>query len=136
MADQDWAEEDLELRANFENSRFASLTPEFVEQSIEFEIAGLIVVCKIDAIFADGDGFLVVDWKSGSSPKTEVELESRAIQLALYRIAFAKWKQIGVEKVSASFFFAGDGKEVMPNRLLSEGELLAALEAAKTARRG
>ena len=136
LADQDWAEEDLELRANFENSRFANLTPEFVEQSIEFEIAGLIVVCKIDAIFADGDGFLVVDWKSGSSPKTEEELAARAIQLALYRIAFAKWQQIGIEKVSASFFFAADGKEIMPNRLLSEVELVAALEEAKTARRG
>ena len=136
LADQDWAEEDLELRANFENSRFANLTPEFVEQSIEFEIAGLIVVCKIDAIFADGDGFLVVDWKSGSSPKTEEELAARAIQLALYRIAFAKWQQIGVEKVTASFFFAADGKEIMPNRLLSEVELVAALEEAKTARRG
>jgi DNA helicase-2/ATP-dependent DNA helicase PcrA len=136
LADQDWAEEDIELRANFENSRFASLKPEFVEQSIEFEIAGLIVVCKIDAIFADGEGYLIVDWKSGASPKSESELQSRAIQLALYRIAFAKWLKIGVEKVSASFFFAADGKEVMPNRLLSESELVAALETAKITRRG
>ena len=85
---------------------------------------------------AESGGFLIVDWKSGSSPKTEEELAARAIQLALYRIAFAKWQQIGVEKVTASFFFAADGKEIMPNRLLSEVELVAALEKAKTARRG
>ena len=136
LADQDWAEEDLELKANFENSRFATLKPDFVEQSIEFEIAGLIVVCKIDAIFAQSGGFLIVDWKSGSAPKSEADLKSRAIQLALYRIAFAKWQGIGLEKVSATFFFASDGKEVMPDRLLSEQELVTAIEDARTARRG
>jgi DNA helicase-2/ATP-dependent DNA helicase PcrA len=136
LADQEWAEEDLELKANFENSRFASLKPDFVEQSIEIELAGLIVVCKIDAIFAEAGGFLIVDWKSGSAPKAEADLTTRAIQLALYRIAFAKWQGIGVEKVSAAFFFAADGKEVMPDRLLSEQELVAAIEDARTARRG
>jgi DNA helicase-2/ATP-dependent DNA helicase PcrA len=136
LADQDWAEEDLELKANFENSRFATLKPDFVEQSIEFEIAGLIVVCKIDAIFAEAGGFLIVDWKSGSAPKSEADLKSRAIQLALYRLAFAKWQDIGLEKVSATFFFASDGKEVMPERLLSEQELITAIEDARTARRG
>jgi len=136
LADQDWAEEDLELKANFENSRFATLKPDFVEQSIEFEIAGLIVVCKIDAIFAESGGFLIVDWKSGSAPKSEADLKSRAIQLALYRLAFAKWQGIGLEKVSATFFFASDGKEVMPERLLSEQELITAIEDARTARRG
>jgi DNA helicase-2/ATP-dependent DNA helicase PcrA len=136
LADQDWAEEDLELKANFENSRFATLKPDFVEQSIEFEIAGLIVVCKIDAIFAESGGFLIVDWKSGSAPKSEADLKSRAIQLALYRIAFARWQGIGLEKVSATFFFASDGKEVMPDRLLSEQELVTAIEDARTARRG
>ena len=94
------------------------------------------MVCKIDAIFAEANGFLIVDWKSGSAPKSEADLKSRAIQLALYRIAFAKWQGIGLEKVSATFFFAADGKEVMPERLLSEQELVAAIEGARTARRG
>ena len=136
LTEQDWAQEDLDLRANFENSRFAILNPEFVEQSIEFELGGLIVVCKIDAVFAVNDGFQVVDWKSGSSPKTADELAAKAIQLALYRLAFAKWQGVGVEKVQASFFFAADGKEVVPERLLSEDELIAAIETARTARRG
>jgi DNA helicase-2/ATP-dependent DNA helicase PcrA len=126
----------LELRANFENSRFANLKPDFVEQPIEIELAGLIVVCKIDAIFAEADGFLIVDWKSGSAPKSEADLRSRAIQLALYRIAFAKWQGIGLERVSAAFFFAADGAEVRPERLMSEQELVVAIEEARTARRG
>jgi DNA helicase-2/ATP-dependent DNA helicase PcrA len=135
LADQDWAEEDLDLKAIFENSRFAYLSPEFVEQSIEFELGGLIVVCKIDAVFEANGGYQVVDWKSGSSPKAKADLEARAIQLALYRLAFAKWRGVGVEKVQASFFFAADGKEVVPERLLAESELIAAIEAARTARR-
>lgn len=135
LTDQDWAEEDLDLKANFESSRFSSLTPDFVEQSIEFELAGLVVVCKIDAVFGQGDGFLVVDWKSGASPKVQSEIDQRAIQLALYRLAFAKWKGVGLEKVQASFFFASDGVEVVPEKLPTETELVEAIEAARTARR-
>ena len=135
LADQDWAEEDLDLKANFEKSRFANLEPEFVEQSIEFELAGLIVVCKIDAVFLINGEFQVVDWKSGASPKSEKDLNSRAIQLALYRLAFAKWQAIGVERVKASFFFAADGIEVVPEQLPSEWELVQAIEKARTARR-
>jgi DNA helicase-2/ATP-dependent DNA helicase PcrA len=135
LSDQDWALEDMELRANFENSRFASLEPEFIEQSIEFELAGFVVVCKIDAVFHANGEFQVVDWKSGSSPKSKDDLEARAIQLALYRLAFAKWKGIGIDRVQASFFFAADGKEVVPAQLPSESELVQAIEKAKTARR-
>jgi DNA helicase-2/ATP-dependent DNA helicase PcrA len=135
LSDQDWAMEYLELKANFESSRFASMEPEFIEQSIEFELAGFIVVCKIDAIFLTDGEYQVVDWKSGSSPKSKEDLDARAIQLALYRLAFAKWRGIGVERVRASFFFAADGKEVIPAVLLSENELVEAIEKARTARR-
>jgi DNA helicase-2/ATP-dependent DNA helicase PcrA len=135
LSEQDWAIEDLELKANFENSRFASLEPEFIEQSIEFELAGFIVVCKIDAVFQYDGEYQVVDWKSGSSPKSREDLEAKAIQLALYRIAFAKWRGIGVERVKASFFFATDGQEVVPTGLPSEGDLVQAIEKARTARR-
>lgn len=135
LTEQDWAEEDFDLKANFDSSRFAAIKPEYVEQSIEFELGGLIVVCKIDAVFNQNGEYQVVDWKSGSSPTNQEDLDVRSIQLALYRIAFSKWQRIGVERVRASFFFAGDGKEVTPEKLLSEQELLAAIEAARTARR-
>ncbi len=135
LADQDWAQEDLDLKANFESSRFANLKPEFVEQSIEFELAGLIVVCKIDAVFMANGEYQVVDWKSGAAPASGEELSNRAIQLALYRLAFAKWQGIGVERVRASFFFAADGKEVIPEQLPSEGDLVEMIEKARKARR-
>jgi DNA helicase-2/ATP-dependent DNA helicase PcrA len=130
-----WSEEDSDLGANFENSRFAGLKPAFVEQSIEVELAGLILVCKIDAVFETEFGYEVVDWKSGASPKNSEELEKRSIQLALYRIAFAKWKKIGVERVTASFFFAKDGKEVTPDVLWSEARVIEEIERARKAHR-
>jgi DNA helicase-2/ATP-dependent DNA helicase PcrA len=77
----------------------------------------------------------VVDWKSGKSP-SEVELKTKAIQLALYRIALSKWLTVPVERIRASFFFAGDAKEVSPEALLSEKELIELLAAAKTTRLG
>lgn len=136
LSELDWAAEELDLKANFETSRFATMTPTHIEQSIEFELAGLIVVCKIDAVFEEQGQFQVVDWKSGSAPQSKEDLDARAIQLALYRLAFAKWQGVGIERVSAAFFFAGDGQEVIPERLPSEGELIAAIEKAKTTRRG
>ena len=136
LSEQDWALEDEDLKANFESSRFASLEPEFIEQSIEFELAGFIVVCKIDAVFLTDGEYQVVDWKSGSAPKSKEDLDAKAIQLALYRLAFAKWQGIGVERVKASFFYAADGKEIVPTELPSESELAQAIERAKTTRRG
>jgi DNA helicase-2/ATP-dependent DNA helicase PcrA len=130
------AEADGNLVENFENSRFAEMTPVFVEKSIEFELGGLVVVCKLDAVFETLGGFEIVDWKSGSSPKSQEQLEQRGIQLSLYRIALAKYLNLGVERVSAKFFFAGDGVETAPKRLWSEVEIIEAIEALRTARQG
>lgn len=124
----------VQLGENFLKSRFQGLAPAFVEQSLEFELAGTIVVCKLDAVYQNGQEFEIVDWKSGSSPKSDAEIASRAIQLALYRIGFAKWQKIGVERVKAMFFFAGDGKELAPE-VPSEAELRDRLLEIRTALR-
>ena len=131
----DWDEVEQELGVNFQNSRFAGATPVFVEQSIEFEIAGLIVVCKIDAVFETEFGYQVVDWKSGASPKSEAEIAQRSIQLALYRIAVSRWLQVPIERVTAAFYFAADGVEIAPDRLMSEAELKDRIDQARKARR-
>ena len=56
--------------------------------------AGRIVVCKIDAVYFDGDRYQVVDWKTGKAPKDEADLERKQLQLALYRLAYARWANI------------------------------------------
>lgn len=130
-----WDEDVKELGANFSSSRFAGLNPAYVEQTIEIPIAGIIVVCKIDAIFQTQDGYEIIDWKSGKAPKDDSDLARRAIQLALYRIAFSKWQGAPLERIRASFFFAGDGIEVSPQRLLSEAELASEIDRVRKARR-
>lgn len=117
----DWSQEQKALGQNFLDSPFAKMTAHSVELPIEFAIAGTVVVCKLDAVFETAEGYLIVDWKSGRKP-AESDLEARAIQLALYRIGLARLLKVGVERVSASFYFAADNQQVSPG-LVSENEL-------------
>lgn len=128
-----WEEEEKELGVNFQSSRFANLQPLFVERQIEYVLGGTIVVCKLDAVFSSDSGYEIVDWKSGKAPNDK-DLATRAVQLALYRIGLAKAEGIPVETITASFFYAADGKEVRPE-LIPEVELAARLESLRTARR-
>lgn len=117
----DWSQEQKVLGQNFLESPFSTLTPYAVELPIEYAIAGTVVVCKLDAVFETAEGFLIVDWKSGKKPSA-ADLETRAIQLALYRIGLARFLKVAIEKVSAAFYFAGDNQQVRP-ALMSEKEL-------------
>ena len=133
-------QEDFELQApfteliqNFEKSKFHGRKPTHIEQSIEFELDGLVVVCKLDAVFKDGELFEVVDWKSGSVPDDE-KLESRKVQLALYRIALSRWLQVPIERIRASFFYAADAVEISPSGLPTEAELIDRIREARRAR--
>ena len=128
-----WEVDQKELGENFLGSRFAGMAPVAIERPVEFELGGTVVVCKLDAVFEQGGMFEVVDWKSGSTPSHE-QLKARAIQLALYRIGFAKAEGIPVERIKASFFFAKDGNEVSPD-LPGEKELEELLRGFRRARR-
>ena len=124
---------DTEIGANFLGSRFADRKPFAIEQQIEFVLAGVVVVCKLDAVFESEGLYEVVDWKSGKTPDAS-DLASRSIQLALYRIALSEWLGVGVEQIRVSFFFAADGKEVAPETLLSKLELENKLAGVRRAR--
>ena len=124
---------DTEIGANFLGSRFADRKPFAIEQQIEFVLAGVVVVCKLDAVFESEGLYEVVDWKSGKTPDA-ADLASRSIQLALYRIALSEWLGVGVEQIRVSFFFAADGKEVAPETLLSKLELETKLAEVRRAR--
>ena len=126
---------DSEIGLNFLGSRFANRKPFAIEQQIEFVLAGVVVVCKLDAVFENAGLYEVVDWKSGKTPDGP-DLAARSIQLALYRIALSEWLSVGVEQIQVSFFFAADGKEVAPDALLSKPELEEKLAEVRKARLG
>jgi DNA helicase-2/ATP-dependent DNA helicase PcrA len=130
-ADDLIADESLEnLKATFERSPWASRRPVDVECEIHLPFAGRIVICKIDAVYAHGDRFEIVDWKTGKAPSGAKDLEERQLQLALYRLAYARWKGIDPERIDAVFYFVADDEIVRPERLFDERELLERWEAA------
>ena len=72
----------------------------------------------------------VVDWKTGPPARGEAEAAARAVQLAVYRLAWARLQGVPVEQVGAAFFHAATGQTVRPVELLDE-VALAALIAAR-----
>ena len=87
-------------------------------------VAGVLVRGRIDAVYKSDDHFEVVDWKTGSKKLGE----SAAIQLAMYRLAWAKLAGVDVSKVSAAFHYVPTGITDRPTDLLSEKDLNDLLE--------
>nr|WP_104084127.1 ATP-dependent DNA helicase [Cryobacterium sp. Y11] len=118
------------LQATFERSEWADRRPVDVEIEIHHVLAGQVFVCKLDAVYRTDTGYQVVDWKTGRAPKNAADLELKQTQLALYRLAYARWKGIDPSIVDAVFYFVADDTVVAPDRLYSEADLLAAWSAA------
>ena len=123
-----------ELQAKWLASSWATRTPAEIEVGFETMLGGrggTLIRGRIDAIYptlgADGKedgGYEVVDWKTGREKSGE-DLATAAIQLAMYRLAYAKLKSIPVEKISAAFYYIGSDATVRPADLMSEEELVA-----------
>ena len=114
-----------QLKANFESSRWANLEPLEIEREIQVTIGANTFICKLDAVFATADGVEIVDWKTGKKPKDAEDESLKALQLALYRLAYSRFSGLPLEKIEASFYFVADDSEVKPERLLGEAELIA-----------
>jgi len=115
----------VRLQDTFARSVWAGRKPIDVEREIHLPFDGRIVICKIDAVYADGDRFQVVDWKTGKAPKDAADLERKQLQLALYRLAYARWSGVSPELIDAVFYFVADDTVVTPDRIFDEAELLA-----------
>ncbi|WP_307852431.1 ATP-dependent DNA helicase [Glaciihabitans sp. dw_435] len=118
------------LKAIFERSPWAMRAPVEVEREIHLILDGQIFVCKIDAVYFDGERYQVVDWKTGKAPKTAKDLEDKQLQLALYRLAYARWKDIDPELIDAVFYYVSDDRVITPERIFDEQELLALWRAS------
>ncbi len=113
------------LQETFERSEWATRKPVEVERELHVPFDGHIVICKIDAVYERDGRFEIVDWKTGKAPKSAEELAERQLQLALYRLAFATWKNIEPETIDAVFYYVSEDRVVRPERILGEEELLA-----------
>lgn len=124
------AERLAELQATFEKSEWAELKPLEVEREIHLPFDGRVVICKIDAVYPRGDRVEVVDWKTGKAPKDAADLERKQLQLALYRLAYARWARIDPARIDAAFYFVADDTVIRPPHIDTEEQLLARWRAA------
>jgi DNA helicase-2/ATP-dependent DNA helicase PcrA len=65
-----------------------------------------------------------VDWKTGKV-KSGQDLQTAAIQLAMYRLAYSKLKSVPIENISAAFHYVIDNETVRPADILNESELIS-----------
>jgi DNA helicase-2/ATP-dependent DNA helicase PcrA len=114
-----------ELREIFENSRFAKMTPHSIESEIQVTIKGNTFICKLDAVFKTDGGYEIVDWKTGKPPVGDKEIAERALQLALYRMAFARLHKVAVEEIEVCLYYVADDLEIKPEEVPSETELIS-----------
>ncbi|MGC5330075.1 ATP-dependent helicase [Micromonospora sp. DT62] len=126
-ADADAAPDEAlaELQERFLASEWAERVPVEVEVPFATVIAGVVVRGRMDAVFArPGGRFDVVDWKTGRQP-VGAAAEVAAVQLAVYRLAWAELAGVPVERVGAAFHYVRDGVTVRPADLLDADGLTA-----------
>ena len=113
------------LQEKWLRSEWASRTPYAVEVPFERSISGTILRGRMDAVYQSDDGtFDVIDWKTGSA-KSGAELANAAIQLAVYRLAWAEIAGVAIDQVRAAFHYVSSEETVRPSDLLDEAGLLA-----------
>jgi DNA helicase-2/ATP-dependent DNA helicase PcrA len=122
------SEELTELQAAFMASPWAARTPVDVEVPFDMVIGGTVVRGRIDAVFSDADGSTVVDWKTGDPPDTAEAKRHAAVQLAVYRLAWAALRGVPVDSVRAAFHYVRSGQVVVPDSLPELKDLAALLE--------
>jgi DNA helicase-2/ATP-dependent DNA helicase PcrA len=105
------------FQQNFESSQWADKKPEHVEHPFHIMIGGRLIRGKIDAIYQDGDDWILVDWKTNSTPSAD------PLQLSIYRAAWAEEKQIPLETIKACFYYVALNATVYADDLLSRDEI-------------
>lgn len=132
-ADDGLSEEDLTaLQESFEASRWALKTPQAVEVPFEVGLGDHLLRGRMDAVFGDGEGWIVVDWKTGRVP-AERDMSAVALQLAVYRYAWAQiisgrlGREVPLDSVRAAFHYVRSGRTIEPADLPDADALLGML---------
>lgn len=111
-ADADVDDDLAALQQAFEAGRYADQQPLAVEAPFVISVAGRVVRGRIDAVFRDDQGRPeVVDWKTGR--RTGLS----DVQLAVYRLAWARMHRLDPADVSAAFVLVTTGEVVRPTDL-------------------
>ncbi|CAN2176928.1 UvrD Superfamily I DNA and RNA helicases [Candidatus Nanopelagicaceae bacterium] len=112
-----------DLKAKWLASEWAPRIPVAVEVPFEAVIGPVLVRGRIDTVYEINGRYEVIDWKTGSTKLGP----SSAVQLAVYRLAWAKLKGIDPAQVSAAFHYVPSGQTDRSADLLTETELIKLL---------
>ena len=116
------------LQDAFAGSRWAARTPIAVEVPFEMPFGDTVVRGRMDAVFADPDGGVtVVDWKTGEPPRGPEAMRQAAVQLAVYRLAWAALSRCPESSVRTAFYYVRTATTVVPDELPDTAELTGLL---------
>ncbi|MFZ2510765.1 MAG: 3'-5' exonuclease, partial [Gordonia sp. (in: high G+C Gram-positive bacteria)] len=135
-ADETAVDDELDvLRAAFLASPWADRTPIEVEVGFETVFGSTVVRGRMDAVFADRErgGYLVVDWKTGAVPEP-AKRRPLELQLAAYRVAWARLRGVELTKVRAAFVYVRHDYTLEPDTLPDARELAALLDPERVDR--
>ena len=122
--DQAAAASVIELAEIFKNSRFANLKDSEIELEINLTHGVNTFVCKLDAVFKVGERYEIVDWKTGSPPESKEQEQEMILQLALYRFAYSRLRNVPVDQIDVCFYFVADNTELKPEDVPGPEELM------------
>ncbi len=122
------AEELENLKARFLESQWADRSPEYVEQAFEYNIDSTVLRGRMDAVFDEGDHWLVVDWKTGRKPQAS-EMKAARLQLAVYAEG---WRRVSPDDrpVKAAFHYISSNETYFSDTFGGADELSALLNSA------
>jgi DNA helicase-2/ATP-dependent DNA helicase PcrA len=124
---------DDELRAlqeAFARGPYAGVRPHAVEAPFELTVGGWLLRGRIDAVYRPDGGYDVVDYKTGLHPRDPA---AAALQLAVYRLAWAGLAGVPLDRVGAAFLFVRDSAVVRPPALPDADGIAALLAGAAPA---
>jgi DNA helicase-2/ATP-dependent DNA helicase PcrA len=99
-----------------------------VEVPFEMPIGDTLVRGRIDAVFADPDGgATVVDWKTGEPPRGPEAMRQAAVQLAVYRWAWAALAGVPESSVRTAFYYVRAHTTLIPEELPRDAEVAGLL---------
>lgn len=111
------------MQRSFLESPWASRQGVELEVPFSLAVAGRVMIGRIDAIFPhapdaeDPTTVHIVDWKTGREA-------SDPLQLAIYRLAWARMHDLPLEQIRAGFFYVRTGETKWHDELADEAELV------------
>jgi DNA helicase-2/ATP-dependent DNA helicase PcrA len=97
-----------DLIERFEAGPFADRSPAALEAPFAIVVAGQVVRGRIDAVYDQGDGYLIVDWKTGRDELAD------PLQLAVYRVAWSELSGVPIDRIAAASYHVRSGTVAEP----------------------